>query len=298
MATLLEYFKTDFAQYPCSDREISAARVDVSGNLVDSTPILLKSIVDMESSVKTFIFYIPELPVNFSVSNVIKSIFAALDVLIQEDRGVQIFSNYENDLTLGLFTSVYSKRLFVYSEAPTEADEVDEIHELALNYGYQIIVRSQGYIETRMKNSTPAAFISHDSRNKDLIARPLANGLDIRLCTVWYDEFSLKVGDSLRLSIEKGIKEAKKYILIITPEFLSNPGWGRKEFDSIFTREMVTGERVVIPIWLGVTKIQVYDYSPSLADTMALIWPDPTQERDAYDKAVAELISKVHAAVS
>jgi hypothetical protein len=40
------------------------------------------------------------------------------------------------------------------------------------------------------------------------------------MITVWYDEFSLKVGDSLRESIEKGIKECKKCILILTQNYL------------------------------------------------------------------------------
>lgn len=149
-----------------------------------------------------------------------------------------------------------------------------------------------------MELTKPLAFISHDSRNKDILARPLANGLSNRLCLVWYDEFSLQVGDSLRQSIEKGIKEVKKCILILTPEFLSNPGWGRKEFDSIFTREMIMEERIIIPIWFGVSKKEIYEYSPSLADTVALIWPNvDAGTKEEYDQKVEELISKVHAAI-
>jgi len=50
------------------------------------------------------------------------------------------------------------------------------------------------------------AFISHDSEDKD-IARCIAINLRKRICPVWYDEFSLKVGDNLRVSIEKGLKK-------------------------------------------------------------------------------------------
>lgn len=159
-----------------------------------------------------------------------------------------------------------------------------------------LIVR-QGYLRFMFRK--PFAFISHDSRDKELIARPLANGLNSRLCFVWYDEFSLKVGESLRESIEKGIKEAKKCVLILTPSFLNNPGWGKKEFNSIFTREMIMNERVVLPIWYKVSKEEVYNYSPSLVDTFALTWPNPEgKSEDEYKKEVEIIISKLHTAIT
>ena len=109
----------------------------------------------------------------------------------------------------------------------------------------------------------------------------------------------MKVGDSLRESIEKGIKEAKKCVLILTPEFLKNPGWTKKEFNSIFTREMIFEERIVLPIWHNVKKEEVYDYSPSLADTVALQWPNPAEKtKEEYDQEVQQIISKLHTAIT
>ena len=53
----------------------------------------------------------------------------------------------------------------------------------------------------------PLAFISHDLRDEDAIARPLAAELTkFPGCRIWYDEYSLKVGDNLRESIEKEIR--------------------------------------------------------------------------------------------
>lgn len=51
----------------------------------------------------------------------------------------------------------------------------------------------------------PLAFISHDSNDKDSLVRELALELDKQLCPVWYDEFSLEIGDSLIENIEKGL---------------------------------------------------------------------------------------------
>jgi hypothetical protein len=96
--------------------------------------------------------------------------------------------------------------------------------------------------------------------------------LQERDCPVWYDDFSLRVGDSLRESIERGLKETRKCILILTPNFLRNEGWTKREFNSVFTRELVDNAKVILPVWHKVTQQEVFDYSPSLADKKALIW--------------------------
>jgi hypothetical protein len=92
------------------------------------------------------------------------------------------------------------------------------------------------------------------------------------MCPVWYDEFSLKVGDRLRESIELGLKECKKCVLVISQNFLSNTGWTKVEFNSIFTREIIQRDDFLLPVWHGVTKEEVFNYSPSLADRVGVNW--------------------------
>ncbi len=120
----------------------------------------------------------------------------------------------------------------------------------------------------------PAAFISHDSRDKQDIARPLAMKLTEMRCKVWFDEFSLKPGDSLRESIETGLKECRRCVLILTPNFLTNEGWTKTEFNSVFTREILEKRNLIIPIWAGVTKNQIFEYCPTILDRVGLMWTD------------------------
>ena len=98
------------------------------------------------------------------------------------------------------------------------------------------------------------------------------------MCPVWYDDFTLKVGDSLRGSIEQGLKECPKCIVVLTPHFLSNEGWSRREYDSIFTRELVEQKQVILPIWDGVSAEDVYKYSPILADRVGVPWSKGVEE--------------------
>jgi len=61
---------------------------------------------------------------------------------------------------------------------------------------------------------------------------------------------------------------------------------------------MIFNEKIVLPIWFKVKKEEIFDYSPSLADTVALIWPDPAKlTEQEYNKQVEIIISKVHTAV-
>jgi hypothetical protein len=65
------------------------------------------------------------------------------------------------------------------------------------------------------------AFICHASEDKKSIARPLAAALDELRFRVWYDEFELKVGDSLRQSIDKGLVNSRYGIVILSKAFFA-----------------------------------------------------------------------------
>lgn len=111
-------------------------------------------------------------------------------------------------------------------------------------------------------------FISHASEDKDGIVRELALALQSEGIKVWYDEFILKIGDSLRKSIDKGLVNSRYGIVIISPDFIKK-NWTEYELNGMIAKEM-NGHKVVLPIWHKVTKNEVINYSPALADKLAL----------------------------
>lgn len=110
-------------------------------------------------------------------------------------------------------------------------------------------------------------FISHASEDKDDVARPMAEALQSHGLKVWYDEFTLRIGDSLRRKIDEGLANSRVGLVILSPAFLGK-GWTNHELDGIVTRS-VTGEQVLLPIWHKLSKQEVITYSPSLADKLA-----------------------------
>ena len=59
-------------------------------------------------------------------------------------------------------------------------------------------------------------FICHASADKKAFVRPLAEALCRLSVTVWYDEFSLHLGDSVSQQIDKGIAAAKFGVVVIS----------------------------------------------------------------------------------
>lgn len=179
---------------------------------------------------------------------------------------------------------ITSSRLFIYSESELTDAEIGALVIEGRKHEQEVVFRSQRYAMRRSQAEFPVAFISHDSRDAD-VAMVIATNLQRMLFSVWYDEFSLKAGDNLRDSIEKGLKSCKKCILVLSKNFLANGGWTKKEFDSIFTREVLEQKQLVLPVWRGVTKEEVYEYSPSLSNVKGLNWnlgEDEVCKRLAY----------------
>lgn len=130
-------------------------------------------------------------------------------------------------------------------------------------------------------------FISHASEDKEEIVRPLVQSLENHGLRVWYDEFELKIGDSLRRKIDRGLSNSQFGIVVLSKAFIRK-GWTNYELDGIITRAN-TGDQVMLPIWHGITKQEVMDYSPSLADKVAR--NTATSTLDEIAKEVAELIN-------
>jgi len=110
-------------------------------------------------------------------------------------------------------------------------------------------------------------FISHTSEDKVEVVRPLATALRDAGLSVWYDEFELRMGDSLRRKIDKGLANSRFGVVVLSRAFFGR-GWPEYELDGLVTRA-VSGEQILLPVWHNVNKREVMDYSSSLADHVA-----------------------------
>lgn len=128
-------------------------------------------------------------------------------------------------------------------------------------------------------------FICHASEDKDSFVRPLARALHDKRLQVWYDEFSLIVGDSLRKSIDHGLSQSRFGIVILSKSFFAKE-WPQRELDGLTARE-INGVKVILPVWHGVSRDDVLKYSPVLADRVSL------QTDRGLDHVVYELLKVI-----
>lgn len=112
-------------------------------------------------------------------------------------------------------------------------------------------------------------FISHASEDKEDFVEPLAMELHRIGLRVWFDRFTIKIGDSLSRSIDAGLAESKYGVLVLSHAFLSKP-WPEYELRGLVARE-IGKEKVILPIWYGVSRDDVLAFSPQLADKMAIL---------------------------
>ncbi len=114
-------------------------------------------------------------------------------------------------------------------------------------------------------------FLSHASEDK----APFVNALAAKLegeYDLWFDEYSLKVGDSIFESVSRGLRACDYGIVVLSPNFFLKK-WTRAELDGLFALERVM-HKIILPVWLGVSQEDVLNFSPILADRKAALASD------------------------
>jgi hypothetical protein len=138
-------------------------------------------------------------------------------------------------------------------------------------------------------------FISHATEDKKSVAKPLADALASFGLRVWYDEFTLKAGDSLSRSIDMGLASTSYGVVILSPAFFAK-SWPEYELRGLTARELGQ-KKIIIPVWHAVERDEVLRFSPPLADKLAI----KAKGRSPGELALAiievtnpELFDKVH----
>lgn len=113
-------------------------------------------------------------------------------------------------------------------------------------------------------------FICHASEDKDAVVRPLADTLRKIGLSIWYDEFSLQPGDSLRESIDAGLRDSTFGVVVLSKNFFRKP-WANKELSALFGRSINSKYNLIIPIWHDIDANEVRAHSPLMSDVLSIV---------------------------
>lgn len=128
-------------------------------------------------------------------------------------------------------------------------------------------------------------FISHASEDKEDFVRELAQQLIRNGATVFYDEYSIKLGDSLIQKINEGLQNAK-YGIVVLSNFFFEKKWTNAELQSIFNKSVNDDFKLLI-IYHNIDNDFVRSKFPLLADIKA------TSSTKGFEKVADELFEAV-----
>lgn len=116
---------------------------------------------------------------------------------------------------------------------------------------------------------THDVFLSYSHDVKTDVAQPLAEGLEKKGVSVWWDHASVEIGDSLPQKIRDGLDGARYGVVIVSRGYLDS-GWGRTELGAMFGRGLT-----IFPILHGVSAEDAKKSLPSISETLMREWGDP-----------------------
>lgn len=145
-------------------------------------------------------------------------------------------------------------------------------------------------IENNQSLSQYDVFISHAWEDKESFADEFVEELRKLNVNVWYDTSQIHWGDSMRQRIDEGLRKSKLGIVILSPNYIADGKyWTKAELDGLFQLESVNG-KTLLPIWHDLTKQQVMNFSPIIANKKAMTTATMTAQEIA--KEFVALIAK------
>lgn len=160
-----------------------------------------------------------------------------------------------------------------------QASYISRIEQLQ----HQLAVNTMPQRQSLIENEEYDVFVSHAWEDKEDFADEFVLELRKQGLKVWYDTNKLKWGDSMREKIDKGLSKSRYGVVILSPNYIAeHKYWTKAELNGLFQVETVNG-KTILPIWHNLTKKQVVEYSPIIADRKAMTTASMTAEEIATE---------------
>ena len=109
--------------------------------------------------------------------------------------------------------------------------------------------------------------------------RPLAEALRTHHLDVWYDQYTMIVGDSLRDTNDRDLANLRLNIVVLNPDFFKKR-WPQRVLSGPLARETAANRQLNLPLGHNIDCDEILQYSPPLADLFA-VSSDHSQKRSA-----------------
>lgn len=133
-------------------------------------------------------------------------------------------------------------------------------------------------------------FISYVQSDSLEYVEKLEDALNQKTIRVWRDKSDMVIGQSMTQAIENGLAKSKFAIVVLSPNYL-NKYWTNFELDGIFSKQGITGEQMILPIWNNVLAEDIAVKRPSLANLLA--WNVTVDTIESISVTIADKLKKM-----
>ena len=109
-----------------------------------------------------------------------------------------------------------------------------------------------------MKRNSSKVFLSHSSKDKELIVNPLNAYLKAKSIGTWLDSCEIDYGENIYLKVNEGIENANVGVFILTENFFDgSSGWPLTEY-STFIMELMKNNKKVLMVNAGIAPEKIH----------------------------------------
>jgi TIR domain len=250
--------------------EIVTVRIrDIATESEKSFEIMVGWMYSMENGFKHAFILAPSMDFDFRIAARAKFPINNLNNML---NGVNLIW-WNNDKIIddrGNFKNApFTNRVYVFTDVLNQ--DKNDIKAAFREQGLEAIIIDDQRWKFEFDKMPADVFICHDSRDKPRYARPLYDELVRRNLKVWLDEFAIKPGNDFVDKIDRGLATSRHALLLLTRRFLQNDRWASHEMSALLNRQFNEGrEDLIIPLYIGVTPMEVQKRSPLLAKAFAV----------------------------
>lgn len=132
-------------------------------------------------------------------------------------------------------------------------------------------------------------FISYVQSDSFDYVNKLETALTDRGIVTWRDKSDMQIGKSMTESIENALVKSKLAIVVLSPNYLQKY-WTNFELNGIFSKQNLTGEQMILPIWNNVSAEDIGKKRPFLANLLA--WNVSMDKVEDIASYIAEMLGK------
>lgn len=164
------------------------------------------------------------------------------------------------------------KNLSIIGKAALPGEEFDyrnELNALAAKLEMYLLQQSNTNGGNHLGRKRYDVFISHASKDKEEYVDQLTAAVRRLGIDIFYDTDVISWGDNWKKAILNGTAESEFAVIVISKNYFGRE-WTEKELKEFLTRQNESGQKIVLPLLLGISLNELKEQYPDLGEIQCI----------------------------